>query len=409
MKRYLFFLMFAVFLLLPTTHVYATEFPNVAISNAIVKNGEIVDITIDLSNCEGFTNLSFEISYDDTAMTLVGATNGNVSATFTKSQNFSSNPYNVSWNSSEDVVFTGTLATLKFEVSGVVKSGSYPISIDYYKGRDGKNVDGYHVNYDENFDSLNMTYTNGVITVVSNETEEVVPSEVYVGVDKMIGKKGEYVTLPLTINNNKGFTNISVELTYDSEALTLIRAENKLSGSTMTTAEEYSKYPYNISWDVTDNIEYNGTLAILIFKVSENAEYGSYPVAIDYYKGRNGMNIDGYHVNYDENFEALNLSYVDGLISVKPTKHEMCVKCEISGKNIALNVDAFSPDSTKGNVIFALYDGNKMLDLRILDAGLNLNTSFEKKGTRIKIMWIDLAEGLTPLCNYYEFFINENT
>ncbi|MBQ2663021.1 MAG: hypothetical protein IJG16_02625 [Clostridia bacterium] len=138
-------------------------------SSGVASAGNTVDITVDLSNNEGFANLGIQISYDSDALTLISASNNSdVGATYTSAQNLSANPFNIGWDSTSNVTYNGNLATLTFRINDSAEDGTYPITVSYYKGISGNYIDGEDVNYDADFNSLNLNYVNGIITVSSH-------------------------------------------------------------------------------------------------------------------------------------------------------------------------------------------------------------------------------------------------
>ena len=140
--------------------------PEISVSDIRVMPGKEFQVTVDLAENTGFANLGIEIGYDSDAMTLVKAQpNSNVGATYTPAQNYSKNPYNMSWDSTNNVEFNGTLATLTFKVGENVPDGIYPITVDYYKGVGGNYVDGDNVNYDEDFEAVGFVYIKGDVIV----------------------------------------------------------------------------------------------------------------------------------------------------------------------------------------------------------------------------------------------------
>lgn len=144
----------------------------VSVGNAAGKSGSTVEVSVVLSGNIGFASLGLEIGYDSSALELVEVTaNASVGATFTKSQDFSANPYYVGWDSAVNVKFNGTLATLKFKIKA--ESGEYPVTVSFYKGRDGNYTDGYDTNYDENFNDLNLSYKSGVVTAGKEKAFEI--------------------------------------------------------------------------------------------------------------------------------------------------------------------------------------------------------------------------------------------
>ena len=93
--------------------------------------------------------------------------------------------------------------------------------------------------------------------------------------------------------------------------------------------------PYNMSWDSTSNVKYNGSLATLTFEVRKDAENGEYPITVSYYKGINKNYTDGVDVNYDEDFEPFALNYISGSITVS----EGHVAGDINGNGTVNNQD----------------------------------------------------------------------
>ena len=162
MKKYIQLVIFLVTLLLCSVAVDASSI-KVSVESGIGKIGDVIEIPIVLSGNIGFSNLGIEIDYDNAALKLISATpNSMVGAICTKAQNITAKPYNFSWNSTTNNGFNGTIATLKFEIiSG--EYGEYPITVSYYRGRDGIYLDGSDVNYDESFNSLNLSYVTPVI------------------------------------------------------------------------------------------------------------------------------------------------------------------------------------------------------------------------------------------------------
>ena len=141
---------------------------DVSVGNVTAKPGDTVKIPVKLEQEILFSDISIEIGYDSSALELAGVEENNgIGASFTKAQNLSTNPYNMNWASASNITYGGSLAMLIFNVK-TDKAGIYPITVDYYKGRNGNYTDGKNVNYDEQFNALNLIYTPGSVTV---ETE----------------------------------------------------------------------------------------------------------------------------------------------------------------------------------------------------------------------------------------------
>ena len=122
--------------------------------------------------------------------------------------------------------------------------------------------------------------------------------------------------LVISVSNNTGFANLGLEVTYERE-LTLVdvKANNGI-GATFTSAQNLDVYPYNFSFDSSSDVEYNGDLVTLTFEIPEHTQAGEYFVDVDFYKGRNGDYVDGVSVNYDEEYDSLDLRYEGGCVTV---------------------------------------------------------------------------------------------
>jgi hypothetical protein len=86
-------------------------------------------------------------------------------------------------------------------------------------------------------------------------------------------KKGETVSLSLSIKDNPGISGLEISLKYDTNALTLTgtKAGTLFSGFTASK---------NFLWDEVSDVTDNGLLATFTFTVSESAKVGDYTVDI---------------------------------------------------------------------------------------------------------------------------------
>ena len=96
------------------------------------------------------------------------------------------------------------------------------------------------------------------------------------------GGAGEKVIVPIALDKNSGFVSMSLSVTYDTSALTLISCEytEVISGS-VHSANYIS--PYVLTWEndtLTSNITSTGTIVYLTFLVSEDAEAKDYSVIV---------------------------------------------------------------------------------------------------------------------------------
>ena len=87
------------------------------------------------------------------------------------------------------------------------------------------------------------------------------------------GNIGEIVDVKLNIQNNPGITALSIDVAYSSDDLELISITNAALFQDAISTGNVSANPLRISWYATDsqNKVDNGTLAILRFRVRDNA------------------------------------------------------------------------------------------------------------------------------------------
>lgn len=138
-----------------------------------------------------------------------------------------------------------------------------------------------------------------------------------VKLSSVTARAGETVDVTVELEDNKGFADLSVEVMYDSEVMTLVKAAgNPGVPAVYTAAQSLAARPYNMSWDSVSNVSFNGTLATLTFEIDGAAEAGEYPLSIGCYKGSGGNYVDGEDVNYDEEFNPLNPEYVSGVLRI---------------------------------------------------------------------------------------------
>lgn len=160
------------------------------------------------------------------------------------------------------------------------------------------------------FSVAEETVIKGAVNVV-NEISPVIT------VSNVKTKPGNQVEVTVSLEKNSGFADLNIEIGYDSDVMTLVDAKSssEVTGY-FTPAENYAVNPYNMSWDNTGNITYNGVIATLTFDVSDDAPTGVYPITVDYYKGIDGNYVDGEDINYDENEKPIVFIYVNGGVAV---------------------------------------------------------------------------------------------
>lgn len=153
----------------------------VRLDSVCARPGNTVQVRLMLDENSGFANLSLVIGYDTDVMTLTKVENKVSGTQYIESQTLAANPYMLTWNNgTRNCTASGTLAILTFQIKGTAAYGVYPISVSFYKGRQGDNEDGVSVNYQragsENQKPLGLTYTSGSVRVKAMPDTEVTVS-----------------------------------------------------------------------------------------------------------------------------------------------------------------------------------------------------------------------------------------
>lgn len=184
MKRRLFCCLLAAMLLigsLPT--VQAASTPRVSVQTVSATAGDEVSVTVMLSGNTGFSDLSIELDYDPAILKLVQAEQEALTSNCrqSQSQHLTDRPYSLIWVSGTSLCkANGTLATLTFRISEDAPSGDTPVSVSFYKGRQGNYEDGVNVNYrmdkNESQTPLGLTYASGSVNVKAMPDTEVTVS-----------------------------------------------------------------------------------------------------------------------------------------------------------------------------------------------------------------------------------------
>lgn len=241
--------------------------------------------------------------------------------------------------------------------------------------------------------AVRYSYATGTVTVFGND--EPVIEKPCVTVGNAVGNAGDTIEIPVTLNNNTGFSSLGIEIGYDDTVLKLTNVnENSGVGASFTKAQYYTVKPYNIGWDSAANTAFNGTVATLTFEII-SSDAGTYPITVDYYKGRNGNYVDGKNVNYDYAFNPLGLTYENGSVTVTG------INAARNAANGSIDVRLFGGDIT-GKAVVGLYSSDGVLnDLKVYPAEENLNVTFDtgKTGAYAKIMWWENIDSMKPVCD----------
>lgn len=206
------------------------------------------------------------------------------------------------------------------------------------------------------------------------------------------GKAGETVDITISLADCAPWMSIALEVGYDSDVFSVTKATKGESGATFTKGAD-GKNPYNFSLDSSENVDFGkGLLATLTFEIAADAAPGTYPITVDFYKGLDGLNTDGWDVNYDEDYCELGLTYVAGSITVEGDE----VKTTLAATKAdgAVSITATAAEIT-GKFIVAGYDADGLVDVEVIDAAATATASVE--GDTIKVMWWDSIDGMNSI------------
>ncbi len=133
--------------------------PTFVVQSVTADAGDTVTVAINVKNNPGILAMTLSLTYDDSALDLTNASNGNALSmlTMTSSKTLSSG-CKFAWDGveiTEDDITDGEILVLTFVVSDNASSGSYDIVISYNEGDI----------YDNDINILSFDIENGSITV----------------------------------------------------------------------------------------------------------------------------------------------------------------------------------------------------------------------------------------------------
>ena len=124
--------------------------------------------------------------------------------------------------------------------------------------------------------------------------------DIVVSVAGGTAKKGSTITVPISLDVNKGFATLGIKVYYDADILEIVcpnhqdgqncsptiekRRFNVNSGNSAYNSQYHTVNPYRIQWayaTITDNIYETGQIAAITFKVKDAARYGETKVTVE--------------------------------------------------------------------------------------------------------------------------------
>lgn len=215
--------------------------------------GDSVTVSVEIANNPGFAAAKFSLSYDKNALKLTKIKDAFISG----AHNLELGTANHA--SDGNLTDNGVLFTASFEILETAEAGkSYGISVGCMKFND------------VNASPVPFTVSSGSVSV------KAAPAPAQIICAGISCRKGETVSLPVSIVGNPGFASARFTVSYDKSALELVSIEKDIMKGAISSVEQGS-----ISSASSSNVTEDGTLFTLTFKVLDAAETGKkYPVAI---------------------------------------------------------------------------------------------------------------------------------
>ena len=241
-------------------------------SNALVieaeqvsgKAGDTVDMAIRITQNPDVVAFGIKVEYDENVLTLKEKpeVTNLIGGSTTYSEHVTDNPFVAVFENGEaesDVTAIGTLMVLSFEIKAGASAGASTVKVSFTES-------GAPVNHDT--DPVVGETKNGSVTVERGAIQS--PCFAISEASAIVGQE---VELTVSVLNNPGIVSTELEITYDTDALELVKAEDQelLAGGTFS--ESISAKPYYLSWQQNETATVNGTLATLTFRVKESGKH----------------------------------------------------------------------------------------------------------------------------------------
>ncbi len=239
-----------------TTISFATDTATIAASSATAKVGQTVDIKIDASNNPGLVSAKLNVSYDTTALKLVGVKDGGIWGTKMHKDDLTATPYVLTWDngaSESDFTANGTIATLTFEVLSTAKTADYPIELT------AKQI-------------INKALSKVTFDMKAGSVSVDGPS---ITASTASAKIRSTVDVTIEAKDNPGLVSAKLNVSYDTTALKLVGVKDGGIWGTKMHKDDLTAAPYVLTWDngaSESDFTASGTIATLTFEVLDGAE-----------------------------------------------------------------------------------------------------------------------------------------
>lgn len=333
--------------------------------------GDEVTIPVSIEKNAGIAGFSFDVSYDNTILTLKSVTGGNVLST----GQVSTNGDVINWYTSDNVTGNGEILNLVFTVADTAKTGETEIAISPHDGK--KNLVDEAGNYvDANYQPGTLEIKKGIIGDINEDTditiadivilnrcvlgkhvlsdsvfaladinddgditigdvvilnrhvlgkENILEAREYlialgdylgaggsatISVDDATINPGDTFELPVWIEENTGLAGIALKFEVP-EGFTL----NSITQSNLLSKGSFSTDKNTCTWYAPTNMKSDGELMVLNLTAGENAKSGKVKVGV---KDSDGNNFT------DEHGASMLVEFAAGAVKVRSA-------CEVNG------------------------------------------------------------------------------
>lgn len=239
--------------------------PSFEVVGGSAKVGETVDVNIKINNNPGITSLQVKVEYSNKDLELVEFDDKQLFGNPVTHSDMSKNPMIISWfdSNSTNKTNNGILATLRFRIKDNAESSNITLS---YDSEDVFNID---------FQDVEFQVTNGSVDIVTDSPTLSVSSE--------SGNVNDTVEAKVLIENNPSITALRISVAYSSDDLELLEINNGGAFGEAISHSQTLTSPITISWysQRSEDCNNNGVLAILKFRIKENAQSSQISLSYD--------------------------------------------------------------------------------------------------------------------------------
>ena len=281
--------------------------PSFEVVGGSARVGDTVDVNIKINNNPGITSLQIKVAYSNSDLELIEFEDKELFGNPLSHSDMSRNPLIISWFASNSTNSTnsGVLATLRFRVKENAESSNITLT---YDSEDVFNID---------FQDVEFQVTSGSVDIVTDSPT--------LSVSSVSGNANDTVEAKVLIENNPSITALRISVAYSSENLELLEINNGGVFEEAITHSQTLTSPITISWysQRSEDCNNNGVLAVLKFRIKENAQSSQISLSYDeddifnsafdnvYFDTQNGS------VNVSEKTYLLGDTNGDGRVNVR--------------------------------------------------------------------------------------------